>query len=54
MEEGNQHVDRNAQFAHINARVAREMRRGNPVISVDTNYDPARIMDRLSASCRAE
>src|SRR5712691_6133626 len=36
MEEGNQHADRNAQFEHINARVAREMRRGNPVISVDT------------------
>jgi hypothetical protein len=36
MEEGNQHPDRNAQFEHINARVAREMRCGNPVISVDT------------------
>lgn len=36
MEEGNQHADRNAQFEHINTRVAREMRRGNPVISVDT------------------
>ena len=36
MEEGNQHHDRNAQFEHINTRVAREMRRRNPVISVDT------------------
>jgi len=36
MEEGNQHVDRNAQFEHINSRVAREMRVGNPVVSVDT------------------
>jgi len=36
MEEGNQHPDRNAQFKHINARVAREMRAGNPVVSVDT------------------
>ena len=36
LEEGNQHPDRNAQFEHINTRVAREMRRGNPVISVDT------------------
>jgi Rhodopirellula transposase DDE domain len=36
MEEGNQHPDRNAQFEHINTRVAREMRCGNPVISVDT------------------
>jgi hypothetical protein len=36
MEEGNQHGDRNAQFEHINRVVAREMRRGNPVISVDT------------------
>ena len=36
MEEGNQHLDRNAQFEHINSRVAREMRAGNPVVSVDT------------------
>lgn len=36
MEEGNQHPDRNAQFEHINTVVAREMRLGNPVISVDT------------------
>jgi DNA-binding phage protein len=36
MEEGNQHPDRNAQFKHNNARVAREMRAGNPVVSVDT------------------
>jgi hypothetical protein len=36
MEEGNQHVDRNAQFEHINGRVSREMRVGNPVVSVDT------------------
>jgi len=36
MEEGNQHADRNAQFEHINGRVAEEIRTGNPVISVDT------------------
>ncbi len=36
MEEGNQHPDRNAQFEHINTVVAREIRLGNPVISVDT------------------
>lgn len=36
MEEGNQHPDRNAQFEHINTLVRREMRLGNPVISVDT------------------
>ena len=36
MEEGNQHVDRNAQFEHINRRVSREIRVGNPVVSVDT------------------
>ena len=36
MEEGNQHVDRNAQFEHINRLVSREMRVGNPVVSVDT------------------
>jgi transposase len=34
--EGNQHPDRNAQFEHINQRVAQEMKAGNPVISVDT------------------
>jgi transposase len=34
--EGNQHPDRNAQFEHINAQVTREIRAGNPVISVDT------------------
>lgn len=36
MEEGNQHVDRNAQFEYINARVTDAMSAGNPVISVDT------------------
>ena len=36
MEESNQHLDRNAQFEHINSRVSREMRAGNPVVSVDT------------------
>ena len=36
MEEGNQHLDRDAQFAHINSCVAKEMRAGNPVISVGT------------------
>jgi hypothetical protein len=34
--EGKQHPDRNAQFEHINAHVTKEMRAGNPVISVDT------------------
>jgi hypothetical protein len=34
--EGNQHEDRDAQFRHINATVAEELRRGRPVISVDT------------------
>ena len=36
MEEGNQHVERNAQFEYINDRVTREMPLGNPVVSVDT------------------
>ena len=36
MEEGEQHLDRNAQFEHINGKVGREMRAGNPVVSVDT------------------
>lgn len=34
--EGKQHPDRNAQFEHINARVLKEMRAAQPVISVDT------------------
>jgi hypothetical protein len=34
--EGNQHPDRNAQFEYINARVDRELRASQPVISVDT------------------
>lgn len=34
--EGKQHPDRNAQFEYINACVARQQRRGEPAISVDT------------------
>jgi len=34
--EGKQHPDRNAQFEHINARVAAQIRAAQPVISVDT------------------
>ncbi len=34
--EGKQHLDRNAQFEYINARVTAEMRAAQPVISVDT------------------
>jgi Rhodopirellula transposase DDE domain len=34
--EGSQHPDRNAQFEHINARIARFRRTGQPAISVDT------------------
>ena len=34
--EGKQHPDRNAQFEHINQRVIRHQRIGQPVISVDT------------------
>ncbi len=36
IEEGNQHPDRDAQFEHINTVVAHALRRGEPVISVDT------------------
>jgi len=35
-QEGRQHPDRNAQFEHINAQATKEIRGGNPVISVDT------------------
>lgn len=34
--EGTSHPDRNAQFEHINRKVADFLRRGQPVISVDT------------------
>ena len=34
--EGKQHPGRNAQFEYINRRVTKEMKAGNPVISVDT------------------
>ena len=34
--EGKQHPDRNAQFEHINERVTKEMKAGQPVVSVDT------------------
>ena len=34
--EGKQHPDRNAQFEYINARVDKELRASQPVISVDT------------------
>ncbi len=34
--EGAQHPDRNAQFEHINARAKKSIKRGVPVISVDT------------------
>ena len=34
--EGTSHPDRNAQFEHINRQVTRQLRRGDPAISVDT------------------
>lgn len=34
--EGASHPDRNAQFEYINARLTRQIRRGEPAISVDT------------------
>jgi hypothetical protein len=34
--EGAEHPDRNAQFEYLNARVARQLRQGQPAISVDT------------------
>jgi hypothetical protein len=36
LEEGSDHEDRDAQFEHINREVREFMRRGEPVISVDT------------------
>ena len=37
--EGAAHPDRNAQFEHINAAAADSLRRGSPVISVDTKKE---------------
>lgn len=34
--EGKQHPDRNAQFEHINESIRRQLKAGNPAISVDT------------------
>src|SRR2546428_6775980 len=44
-QEGTSHPDRNAQFEHINTTAATFLQRRQPVISVDTNYDPARVME---------
>ncbi len=35
-EEGDDHLDRDAQFCHINSQIKRTLARGAPVISVDT------------------
>lgn len=43
--EGPQHAARDRQFRHINRVVNAYIRGGDPVISVDTNYDPPGIMD---------
>jgi hypothetical protein len=45
--EGRQHADRDAQFRYIARQVRAAQRRQQPTISVDTNYDPARIMDTV-------
>jgi hypothetical protein len=51
-QEGRQHPNRDAQFRYINRQVNAWRRTGDPVISVDTNYDPARVMDTLAgAAC---
>jgi hypothetical protein len=50
--EGAAHPDRNAQFEHINATATAFIRRRQPVISVDTNYDPCPLMGNISdAGC---
>jgi len=38
--EGKQHPDRDAQFQHINARVAGAVAAGQPAISIDTSCRP--------------
>src|SRR5262249_763566 len=42
--EGASHPDRDAPFEHINATATAFLDREQPVISVDTNYDPCGIM----------
>jgi Rhodopirellula transposase DDE domain len=42
--------DRNEQFLYIRDLRDRFQRQGWPIISVDTNYDPSRIMDHVSAA----
>ena len=49
--EGRQHPDRDAQFRYIARQVRAAQRRQHPAISVDTNYDPARIMDTVFRRC---
>ena len=44
--------DRNEQFLYISDLRDRFERRGLPIISIDTNYDPCRIMDTLRLSSR--
>jgi hypothetical protein len=51
--EGTAHPDRDAQFRYLSALITECHQHGAPTISVDTNYDPARIMDtRAGAACR--
>jgi hypothetical protein len=52
--EGRQHPDRDAQFRYLGETVKRAQRRGQPAISVDTNYDPSGIIERVSPLARAE
>ena len=47
--EGASHPDRDAQFTYLNACVARCHEGGQPAISVDTNYDPGRVMGTASS-----
>jgi hypothetical protein len=51
--EGRQHSDRDAQFRYIARQVQTAQRRRQPTISVDTNYDPARVMDTLAGAAGA-
>jgi hypothetical protein len=48
--EGTSHPDRNAQFEYINATATAFLQRQQPVISVDTNYDPLGIMETGSGA----
>jgi DDE family transposase len=52
--EGNQHIDRDAQFHYINRQAKAFLAAHEPVVSVDTNYARIRIMHGFPRLYRSE